>query len=95
MTIALGLVGAVLLIAANGYFVAAEFAYVASRRTKFVEAAEQGDRKSKRALQVHKRLSFMLSGAQLGITDQLVRLSVGVENPADLIVDLTTAFTKI
>ena len=68
MTIALGLVGAVLLIAANGYFVAAEFAYVASRRTKFVEAAEQGDRKSKRALQVHKRLSFMLSGAQLGIT---------------------------
>ncbi len=68
MTIALGLVGAVLLIAANGYFVAAEFAYVASRRTKFVEAADRGDRKSKRALQVHKRLSFMLSGAQLGIT---------------------------
>ncbi|MGI9529820.1 MAG: cystathionine gamma-synthase family protein [Acidimicrobiia bacterium] len=32
---------------------------------------------------------------QLGITDQLVRLSVGVENPSDLIVDLTSAFTKI
>jgi CBS domain containing-hemolysin-like protein len=68
MTIALGLVGVVLLIAANGYFVAAEFAYVASRRAKFVEAADDGDRKSKRAIQVHKRLSFMLSGAQLGIT---------------------------
>ncbi len=68
MSIALGLVGVVLLIAANGYFVAAEFAYVASRRAKFVEAAEGGDRKSKRAIQVHKRLSFMLSGAQLGIT---------------------------
>ncbi|MFT7393387.1 MAG: CBS domain containing-hemolysin-like protein [Candidatus Azotimanducaceae bacterium] len=68
MEIALGLVGVAILIAANGYFVAAEFAFVASRRAKFVEAADGGDRKSKRAIQVHKRLSFMLSGAQLGIT---------------------------
>ena len=65
---ALGLVAVVVLIAANGYFVAAEFAYVAARRQKFVDAAEQGDKKSRRAIQVHKRLSFMLSGAQLGIT---------------------------
>lgn len=65
---ALGLVAVVVLIAANGYFVAAEFAYVAARRQKLVDAAEQGDRKSRRAVQVHKRLSFMLSGAQLGIT---------------------------
>ena len=65
---ALGLVVVVVLIAANGYFVAAEFAYVAARRQKFVDAAEQGDKKSGRAIQVHKRLSFMLSGAQLGIT---------------------------
>ena len=65
---ALGLVAVVLLIAANGYFVAAEFAYVASRRSKFAEGAEDGDKKSIRALAVHKRLSFMLSGAQLGIT---------------------------
>ena len=68
MEIALGLVGVVVLIAANGYFVAAEFAFVAARRAKFVEAADGGDRKSKRAIQVHQRLSFMLSGAQLGIT---------------------------
>jgi CBS domain containing-hemolysin-like protein len=68
MSTALGLLGVVALIAANGYFVAAEFAFVASRRSKFVEGAEEGDRKSRRALRVHKRLSFMLSGAQLGIT---------------------------
>lgn len=68
MKIALGLIGAALLIAANGYFVAAEFAFVAARRSKFVEQAEAGDRKAKRAIQVHRRLSFMLSGAQLGIT---------------------------
>ncbi len=64
----LGILAVVVLIAANGYFVAAEFAFVAARRSKFVERAEQGDRRSIRAVQVHQRLSFMLSGAQLGIT---------------------------
>ena len=68
MLTALGLVAVVVLIAANGYFVAAEFAYVAARRQKFSEGAATGDKKSVRALAVHKRLSFMLSGAQLGIT---------------------------
>jgi CBS domain containing-hemolysin-like protein len=65
---ALGLFGVVALIAANGYFVAVEFSFVAARRSRFVEQAEDGDRRSKRAIAVHKRLSFMLSGAQLGIT---------------------------
>ena len=65
---ALGLIGVVALIAANGYFVAVEFAFVAARRSRFLEQAEEGDRRSKRAIDVHKRLSFMLSGAQLGIT---------------------------
>jgi len=64
----LGLLAIVILIAANGYFVAAEFAFVASRRSRFTEAADEGDRRSKRAVEVHRRLSFMLSGAQLGIT---------------------------
>lgn len=32
---------------------------------------------------------------KLGITDQLVRLSIGVENPDDLIVDLDSALTTI
>jgi CBS domain containing-hemolysin-like protein len=65
---ALRLIGVVALIAANGYFVAVEFAFVAARRSRFVEQADAGDRRSRRAVQVHKRLSFMLSGAQLGIT---------------------------
>lgn len=64
----LGWVGVVTLIAANGYFVAGEFSFVASRRSRFAELAGDGDRKSRRALAVHERLSFMLSGAQLGIT---------------------------
>ncbi|CAN5583257.1 hemolysin family protein [soil metagenome] len=65
---ALGIIAVLGLIAANGYFVAAEFSFVAARRSKFSELADQGDHRSLRAVQVHQRLSFMLSGAQLGIT---------------------------
>jgi CBS domain containing-hemolysin-like protein len=65
---ALGLIAVVVLIVANGYFVAAEFSFVAARRSRFVEQGEDADRRSRRAIAVHRRLSFMLSGAQLGIT---------------------------
>ena len=68
MEIAAGLALVAVLIALNGYFVAAEFAYVAARRTHLEEAAEGGDRPARRAVEVLRRLSFMLSGAQLGIT---------------------------
>lgn len=33
--------------------------------------------------------------AQLGITDNLIRLSVGLEDPEDLIADLEKAFTAV
>lgn len=56
------------IIAANGYFVAQEFAYMAVDRTRLAVRAAEGDAAAKRALDVTKRTSFMLSGAQLGIT---------------------------
>nr|WP_254621356.1 hemolysin family protein [Stutzerimonas stutzeri] len=56
------------IIAANGYFVAQEFAYMAVDRTRLAVLAADGDASAKRALEVTKRTSFMLSGAQLGIT---------------------------
>ena len=68
MSTALGLLAVVLLIVANGYFVAAEFSYVAVKRGRLNDAVAVGDVKAERAVRVHKRLSFMLSGAQLGIT---------------------------
>lgn len=68
MVTALGLLAVVALIAANGYFVAAEFSFVASRRARLEELAEAGDRRAVRSLEVSNRLSFVLSGAQLGIT---------------------------
>ncbi len=68
MLTAVLLLAVVALIAANGYFVAGEFAFVASRRSRFVELADEGSKRGQGAVKVHRRLSFMLSGAQLGIT---------------------------
>ena len=64
----LGLLAVAALILATGFFVAAEFAFVAARRGRLEDAASTGDVKAARAVEVHKRLSFMLSGAQVGIT---------------------------
>ena len=68
MNTALGLLAIFLLTFATGYFVAQEFAFVAADRGVLREQAESGDAAAARALKVTKRLSFMLSGAQLGIT---------------------------
>lgn len=65
---ALGLVAVLALILANGYFVAQEFAFVAVKRGRLEALADEGDRKARTAVTVLERLSFMLSGAQLGIT---------------------------
>lgn len=52
----------------TGYFVAQEFTYVAVDRERLRAMATAGDAKTQRALAGTSRLSFMLSGAQLGIT---------------------------
>lgn len=59
---------AIALLIANGFFVGAEFALIAARRSKLEQLAEEGDRKAKVALRSVRELSFMLAGAQLGIT---------------------------
>ncbi|MEV4806899.1 hemolysin family protein [Nonomuraea sp. NPDC049421] len=68
MSAYLGLLALLLLTAATGYFVAQEFAFVAADRSLLREQAAAGDTSAEKALQVTSRLSFMLSGAQLGIT---------------------------
>jgi CBS domain containing-hemolysin-like protein len=68
----LTLLGGVLLtlviIAACGFFVAQEFAYMSVDRSRMSALADKGDVQAKRVLGITKRTSFMLSGAQLGIT---------------------------
>ncbi|TRW88350.1 HlyC/CorC family transporter [Mycolicibacterium sp. 018/SC-01/001] len=66
--IVLGLVVVSAITVATGYFVAQEFAYMAVDRSRLKARADAGDRAAERALSVTRRTSFMLSGAQLGIT---------------------------
>ncbi|MGE2733202.1 hemolysin family protein [Mycolicibacterium vaccae] len=72
LTAALGIFVGFLVVLAitalTGYFVAQEFAYMAVDRSRLKARAEAGDGASARALTVTRRTSFMLSGAQLGIT---------------------------
>lgn len=68
LTLLVGIAVVVLITAATGYFVAQEFAYMAVDRAGLKALADAGDRRAARALTVTGRTSFMLSGAQLGIT---------------------------
>ncbi|MFC5747395.1 hemolysin family protein [Actinomadura rugatobispora] len=81
LTATLGVLAVFVLTAATGYFVAQEFAFVAADRARLTEAADRGDIGARRSLKVIGRLSFMLSGAQLGIT--MTTLVVGfIAKPA-------------
>lgn len=64
----IGILVILVIIAVNGYFVAQEFAYMSVDRNRLGVKAAAGDATAVRALAVTKRTSFMLSGAQLGIT---------------------------
>jgi CBS domain containing-hemolysin-like protein len=64
----LGVLVVLLITAVTGYFVAQEFAYMAVDRSQLKVRAAAGDTAAKRALAITGRTSFMLSGAQLGIT---------------------------
>jgi CBS domain containing-hemolysin-like protein len=66
-----GIVGLLLvavLIAANGAFVAAEFALVSVRRPVVEDRASEGDRRARIVVRELSDLSFALSAAQFGIT---------------------------
>ncbi|QCX28230.1 hemolysin family protein [Nocardioides jishulii] len=68
LSLLLGILVIVAITALTAYFVAQEFAYMAVDRSRLGAAAAAGDPAAKRALAVTQRTSFMLSGAQLGIT---------------------------
>ncbi|NHC24073.1 HlyC/CorC family transporter [Nocardioides sp. IC4_145] len=68
LSLLLGVLVVLAITAATGYFVAQEFAYMAVDRSRLKARAAGGDATAQRALRVTRRTSFMLSGAQLGIT---------------------------
>ncbi|HET7789559.1 MAG TPA: hemolysin family protein [Gemmatimonadales bacterium] len=73
--VALRLAAVVLLVLANAGFVAAEFALVASRRTRLQAMARKGDRQAALAEKAQQSLTRYISGTQLGIT--LTSLGLG------------------
>ena len=72
---ALLLSAVVVLIFVNGFFVAAEFALVRTKRAKLEEMAAAGDRRAKRVVHMLDNLSEYLSACQFGIT--LASLGIG------------------
>jgi CBS domain containing-hemolysin-like protein len=70
------LAAALVLILANGFFVAAEFGLVTVERPAAERAAAGGDRRARSVVAALRKLSFQLSGTQLGIT--ITSLVVGM-----------------
>src|SRR3954451_3710167 len=67
MSTPVALLLAALLIAGNGFFVAAEFALLAARQTKLTGLAETS-RRARSALRASQQRPLMISGCQFGIT---------------------------
>ena len=74
-SIGLGLTSVVVLVLANAFFVAAEFALVGARRTRLDEMARGGDGKARLARRAVQSLDRYISATQLGIT--LASLGLG------------------
>jgi CBS domain containing-hemolysin-like protein len=69
------LLAVLLLVGANGFFVAAEFALVSADDTKLAGMAERGDRKARAVRAAQAELNLYLSSCQIGIT--LASLGLG------------------
>src|SRR5258708_1190093 len=63
-----GVVLTMVLLAANAFFVGAEFALISARRDRLEALAEQGKHSAVTVIRAGENLPVMLAGAQLGIT---------------------------
>jgi len=79
-SLGLRLIAVILLLAANAFFVAAEFALVAARRTRIEAMIRRGDRKAKTVQKALQDLYRQLSAAQLGITVASILLGYVAED---------------
>lgn len=75
MMTVLNILAVFLLVFANGFFVAAEFALVGVRRSRIETLAAGGDRRAQRVMRLLDNLNSYLSASQLGIT--LASLALG------------------
>ncbi|HEX2589095.1 MAG TPA: hemolysin family protein [Gaiellales bacterium] len=68
MTTALALLAVILIVLANGFFVAAEYALVTVRRTRIQELIAQGSRPARRVDELQQNPARFISAIQLGVT---------------------------
>jgi CBS domain containing-hemolysin-like protein len=81
LSTSLNLLLVVFLVLGNGFFVAAEFALVAVRKSRIEALANEGDKKAERLMGLLNNLNAYISATQLGIT--LASLGLGwVGEPA-------------
>ncbi|RFU42823.1 HlyC/CorC family transporter [Actinomadura logoneensis] len=93
MSLPLGVLLTLLLLAGNGFFVASEFALVAARRPRLEKAAAEGSGGAASAVAGIRELSLMLAGAQLGIT--MCSLGLGVVSEPVFAGTLATLFHHV
>lgn len=70
---------AVALLAANAFFVGAEFALISARRTQIEPRAAEGSRAARTTLRAMESVSLIMAGAQLGITACSLGLGAAAE----------------
>ena len=75
MLSALNIVFVILLVLANGFFVASEFSLVGVRRSRIATLANGGDKRAQRLMRLLDNLNAYISATQLGIT--LASLALG------------------
>ncbi len=81
----------ILLIFANSFFVASEFAMVKVRKTRLEQLSSEGNSTAKLALGMTEDINDMLAAAQLGITIASIGLGwMGAKTIADFLYDIFT-----
>jgi len=76
MSTGVALLLALLLLIANGFFVAIEFGLIATQRAQLEEKAAEGNKRARTALAAVTDLNTQIAGAQLGIT--MASLALGL-----------------
>ena len=79
MTILLEVIAVLLIVLANGFFVAAEYALVTARRSRLQELADNGMRRAKIAIRIMDSPVRFIGTVQLGITAFSILLGIVAE----------------
>ena len=85
------LIAGLIILLANAFFVAVEFALITSRRTRLEQAAERGSRPAHIVLKMLVNPDRAIAAAQLGITSSSILLGIVAEEPlAELLSPILT-----